>query len=79
MFVLLGWCCGTYSICLEHNENFTSYPAWSPLVGTMAVLLDLILDKTNRAKASIQKSALVRTRRALRSVSPRIIHSITTT
>lgn len=74
MFILLSWCSGIYTICLEHNEHFTSSPAWSPLVGSMATLLDLILDKTNRAKASIQKSALVRTRRALRSVSARLVY-----
>ncbi|EKM53603.1 uncharacterized protein PHACADRAFT_125439 [Phanerochaete carnosa HHB-10118-sp] len=75
MLVLLSWCAGIYSVCVEHNPHFTSSVPWSPLVGSMATLLDLILDKANRAKPSVQKGALVRARRALRS-SPRDIHSV---
>ncbi|PSR76114.1 hypothetical protein PHLCEN_2v8664 [Hermanssonia centrifuga] len=67
MLVLLSWACGIYVSCLKCNPDFTSSPAWSPLVGTMAVLLDLLLDKSARVKHAVQKSALVRTRRALRS------------
>lgn len=68
MFVLLSWCCGIYSVALAYNPHFTSSPAWSPLVGSMASLLDLILNKSHKARPSVQKSSLVRTRRALRSV-----------
>ena len=39
----------------------------------MALLLDSLLNPTLQAKASIQRSALVRTRRALRSVRQMII------
>ncbi|KAH9944598.1 armadillo-type protein [Amylocystis lapponica] len=67
IFVLLSWCCGLYIVCLESNPDFTSTSAWSKLVGVMSTLTDLLLDKSTRAKPSLQKSGLVRIRRALRS------------
>lgn len=39
----------------------------------MASLLDLLLSPVTQAKAAIQKSSVVRTRRALRSVSTRSV------
>ena len=68
MFILLGWSCGIYDVCLSSNPDFTTKPAWDPLVGVLATLIDMLLDKSTRSKASIQKGALTRVRRALRSV-----------
>lgn len=69
MFVLLSWCCGLYVACLECNPDFTKSRSWTALLGIMASLVDMLLDPATRAKKSLQKSALVRTRRALRYVS----------
>lgn len=44
-----------------------SSDAWRVLTGILAALLDLQLNPSTRSKPTIQKSALVRTRRALRS------------
>ena len=68
MFVLLGWSCGIYDVCLSCSSDFTTLSAWDPLVGVLATLIDMILDKSTRSKASVQKGALTRVRRALRSV-----------
>ena len=68
MFVLLGWSCGIYDVCLSSSPDFVTKPAWDHLVGVLATLIDMILDKSTRSKASIQKGALTRVRRALRSV-----------
>ncbi|KAI0628364.1 ARM repeat-containing protein [Trametes polyzona] len=66
MFVLLSWCCGLYVACLNSNPDFTTSLAWQVLLGVMASLVEMLLDPATRAKKSLQKSALVRTRRALR-------------
>lgn len=68
MFVLLSWCCGLYVACLECNPDFPQTRSWTALLGNMAILVDMILDPSTRSKKSLQKSALVRTRRALRYV-----------
>jgi hypothetical protein len=47
-------------------------------VGVMATLLDSLSNKSTRAKSSMQKGALVRTRRALRSAPERLSALITT-
>ncbi|PCH35750.1 ARM repeat-containing protein [Wolfiporia cocos MD-104 SS10] len=75
MFVLLEWCCGLYTVCLKCNPEFTSTPSWSALIGIMAQLTDMLFNPLTRAKSSIQKSALSRTRRTLRS-SPEQISSV---
>ncbi|KAI0060576.1 ARM repeat-containing protein [Artomyces pyxidatus] len=67
IFILLSWCCGLYTVSLHTSPQFTSSRSWNLLVSSLASLLDLILDPTTRAKSSMQRSALVRTRRALRS------------
>ncbi|KAA1470496.1 ARM repeat-containing protein [Dentipellis sp. KUC8613] len=72
LFVLLSWCCGLYIACVKSNPLFSSSVSWNKLVGSIAVLLDLLLNPSTRAKPAIQKSALVRTRRALRSAPPLI-------
>ena len=41
--------------------------SWKLLIGSMATLLDMITEST-KAKPALKKGALVRTRRALRSV-----------
>ncbi len=73
MLVLLSWATGIYTACVQSNPNFTSAPAWGPLLGSMAVLLDFLLDEDVKAKSSLQKSALVRTRRALRIVRTTLV------
>lgn len=67
LFVLLGWCSGLYTVCLESNPKFIETLSWKSLVGSMAILLDMVYD-SDRAKPSLKKGALVRVRRALRSV-----------
>ncbi|KAI8978208.1 ARM repeat-containing protein [Trametes punicea] len=66
MFVLLSWSCGLYVACLDSNPDFPKSRSWQALLGVMASLIDMLLDPATRAKKSLQKSALVRTRRALR-------------
>ncbi|KAI0764358.1 ARM repeat-containing protein [Trametes elegans] len=66
MFVLLSWCCGLYGVCLDCNPDFTKSRTWQALVGIMASLVESLLDPATRAKKSLQKSSLVRMRRALR-------------
>ncbi|KAI0710312.1 ARM repeat-containing protein [Cerioporus squamosus] len=66
MFVLLSWCCGLYVACLECNPDFSKSRSWTTLLGVMASLVDMLLDPTTHSKKSLQKSTLVRTRRALR-------------
>lgn len=68
MFVLLSWCCGLYGACLDSDTLFPSSRSWPALLGLMATLVDMLLDPSTRTKPSVRKSALVRTRRALRHV-----------
>ncbi|RPD57344.1 ARM repeat-containing protein [Lentinus tigrinus ALCF2SS1-7] len=75
MFVLLNWCCGLYVACLECNPDFPQSRCWTALLGIMASLVDMILDPSTRSKKSLQKSARVRTRRALR-YSPENLHAV---
>lgn len=67
LFVLLSWSCGLYTVCVKHNPQFTSSNSWKVLIGSMATLLDMVTEST-KAKPALKKGALVRTRRALRSV-----------
>ncbi|TFY63660.1 hypothetical protein EVJ58_g3122 [Rhodofomes roseus] len=78
MFALLGWCCGIYTVCLSCDDNFPSKSAWEPLIGVIATLIDMILDKSTRSKAPIQKGALTRVRRALRSHPKAIVNVMKT-
>jgi hypothetical protein len=68
LFVLLNWAYGIYTICVKQNENFPTSPAFKALVGSMALLLDMVLE-SSKSKDTLKRGALVRTRRALRSVS----------
>ncbi|KAG1831619.1 armadillo-type protein [Suillus variegatus] len=68
IFVLLSWACGLYATCLRSSPGFTSSPLWKVLVEIFATLLDMQLNRSTRTKPTMQKSAFVRTRRALRSV-----------
>ena len=68
LFILLSWSCGLYTACLKCNPDFITTGSWNALVGVMTSLVDLLLDESIYTKKSIQKSALVRSRRALRSV-----------
>ncbi|KAG2360727.1 ARM repeat-containing protein [Suillus spraguei] len=67
IFVLLSWACGLYATCLRSSPGFTDSLPWKVLVETFATLLDLQLNHSTRTKPTMQKSAFVRTRRALRS------------
>lgn len=71
MFVLLNWACGIYTVCVKQNESFSSSPPFKGLVGSIAVLLDMVLE-SSKSKDSLKNGALARTRRALRSVSATI-------
>lgn len=73
IFVLLSWSCGLYTTCLSASPDFVSSDAWRVLTGVFATLLDLQLSPSTRSKPTMQKSALVRTRRALRS-APQHLH-----
>ncbi|KAI0827665.1 ARM repeat-containing protein [Trametes gibbosa] len=78
MFVLLSWCCGLYVACLDSNPDFTTSRSWQALLGIMAALAEMLLDPSARSKKSLQKSALVRTRRALRH-RPDVLSVVATT
>ena len=67
LFVLLSWSCGLYTTCLSASPDFASSDAWRVLTGILATLLDLQLNPSIHSKPTMQKSAPVRTRRALRS------------
>jgi len=71
LFVLLSWCCGIYAICVKENGQFSSTSSFKALVGSIALLLDMVLE-SSKAKETLKKGALTRTRRALRSVSATI-------
>lgn len=68
MFVLLNWAYEIYTICVKQNENFPTSLAFKALVGSMALLLDMVLE-SSKSKDTLKKGAVVRARRALRSVS----------
>ncbi|KAF9234000.1 armadillo-type protein [Melanogaster broomeanus] len=67
IFVLLNWTCGLYTTCLRSSANFVTSDSWRVLIGILSALLDMQLNRSTRTKPTMQKSALVRTRRALRS------------
>ncbi|KAI9068620.1 ARM repeat-containing protein [Trametes sanguinea] len=66
MLVLLSWSCGLYIACLDSNPDFAKSRSWQALLAVMSSLIEMLLDPGTRAKRSLQKSALIRTRRALR-------------
>ncbi|RDB20660.1 eIF-2-alpha kinase activator gcn1 [Hypsizygus marmoreus] len=71
LFVLLSWSCGIYSVCVTTSPEFSSTNVWRALVGSIAVLLDM-LNASTKAKASMVHGALVRVRRALRSAGDKL-------
>ncbi|PBK90411.1 ARM repeat-containing protein [Armillaria gallica] len=71
LFTLLSWCCGIYTICIQHNPGFSETQSWNALLGSMALLLDMVSD-SSRAKESLKHAALVRTRRAFRSAGGKL-------
>ncbi|KAF8911690.1 armadillo-type protein [Gymnopilus junonius] len=77
LFVLLSWSCGLYTICVKHNPHFPASSSWRVLVGSLAVLLDMLTEST-KAKFSLKKGSLVRTRRALRTEGSKIPEVIST-
>lgn len=68
IFVLLSWSTGLYTELLKTNPDFPSTSPWRALIGTIAILLDLLLDSSSHAKPAVRKSSIARVRRALRSV-----------
>ena len=68
IFVLLSWSSRLYATCIGNNPNFIESDPWRALIGSMTLLLDMLLSSLN-AKPSLKHGGLVRTRRALRSVS----------
>ena len=78
LFVLLSWSCGLYTTCLSASPDFASSDAWRVLTGILATLLDLQLNPSTHSKSTMQKSAFVRTRRALRS-APKYLHLLIST
>ena len=67
IYVLLSWACGLYTVCVKHNSDFITSNYWRVLVGSMALLVDMLMEST-QAKPSLKHGGLVLTRRALRSV-----------
>ncbi|KAI0035599.1 ARM repeat-containing protein [Vararia minispora EC-137] len=67
ILVLLSWCSGLYTVVIRCNSAFVGSHPYKQLSTAMAVLLDLILNPASHAKPSLQRSALTRVRRALRS------------
>jgi hypothetical protein len=78
LFVLLSWACGLYTTSLAASPDLASSDAWRVLTGVLATLLDLQLNPSTQSKPTMQKSALVRTRRALRS-APKQLHLLIST
>ncbi|KAI0077211.1 ARM repeat-containing protein [Panus rudis PR-1116 ss-1] len=78
VYVLLSWASGLYTVCLKTNPTFPSTSAWKAALGSLALLLDLLLDPSSHAKHSLRTSALVRVRRALRS-SPEHLKTVIST
>ncbi|KAH7883448.1 armadillo-type protein [Phlebopus sp. FC_14] len=78
IFILLSWSCGLYTTCLRCSPHFVSSGSWPVLVGILAALLDLQLNRSTRTKPTMHKSALVRTRRALRSAPEHLATLMTT-
>ncbi|TFK45118.1 armadillo-type protein [Crucibulum laeve] len=70
-FVLLSWSCGLYTVCVKNNPDFPASNSWRLLIGSMAILLDMVMEST-KAKPSVKKGGLVRVRRALRSAGDKI-------
>lgn len=70
LFVLLSWTCGLYTTCVRSDPDFVESNSWRVVIGSMAMLLDMLL-VSSIAKPSLKHGGLVRTRRALRSVRKR--------
>jgi hypothetical protein len=68
VYVLLCWTCTLYQACFDIDPEFHASRPYAVLVDVLAKLSDFMLNDSVRAKASLRESALVRTRRALRSV-----------
>jgi hypothetical protein len=73
LFSLLSWCCGLYVVVIRYSPGSASRPLWTSLAASMAILLDLLLQPLTHAKPSLRKGAIVRARRALRSVNKKFV------
>ncbi|KAF8959922.1 armadillo-type protein [Flammula alnicola] len=77
LFVLLSWSCGLYTTCIKYNPQFSTSNSWRVLVGSLALVFDM-LTESSKAKPSLKKGAIVRTRRALRSAGEKVPELIAT-
>ncbi|GLB43526.1 putative ARM repeat-containing protein [Lyophyllum shimeji] len=77
LFVLLSWSCVIYTVCLQAGPDFSATNAWRLLVGSMAMLLDM-LSASTKARPAVLRGALVRVRRALRSAPGKLPTLIST-
>lgn len=71
---LLGWAATIYG-AVPADSPLDEAP-WLSLVTSMSTLLNAILDDSNGAKETLKKSALVVTRRAVRTVRPSVLHRL---
>jgi len=73
VLVLLTWSCNVYTVCSKHNPQLSSSNIWKPIIGVQALLIDMLLE-SNQPKPALRKAALIRLRRALRSVGLHRLH-----
>lgn len=75
--MLLSWACGLYTVCTKHDPHFMASNPSRTLVGSLALVLDMV-QESSKAKASLQKGAVVRVRRAFRSAGKLVPDAIAT-
>ncbi|KAF9232420.1 hypothetical protein BU15DRAFT_67476 [Melanogaster broomeanus] len=66
IFLLLNWTCSLYTTYLGSSANLVASDSWHVLIGILSALLDMQLNRSTRKRPTLQNSALVPTRRALR-------------
>ncbi|KAF8317653.1 ARM repeat-containing protein [Clavulina sp. PMI_390] len=64
-FALLTWACAILDECLASLDGFSETSSWKPLILSLAILIDSLSDANT--KPTMKQSALVQTRRLLRS------------
>ncbi|KAG7093730.1 hypothetical protein E1B28_007382 [Marasmius oreades] len=77
LYVLLSWCCGLFTVCVETNPTFAESQSWNSMLSSMATLLDM-LSSSQQAKPSLKNGGLVVVRRALRSAGDNVLTIIST-
>jgi hypothetical protein len=71
LFVLLSWACGIYGTCLKVSDGWADTRSFNVTLGLVAILLDFVVSGT-RVRPVLQRSAITKARRTLRSVSARL-------